>query len=201
MTVQERMLPQLMMRRPTLSGLDKLLLPQCYSLRHYIDSTDDRYWEQIISESFSARYGSGYFADRLKSSDAFRPERVLFICCNDKPVATASAWHSAKFGVTTGQVHYVGVLPGHQGKKLGYLISLAVLYRFVTDGFTDAILETDDFRIAAIKTYIKLGFEPLLVNENQRQRWKDVLSEIVPDNQLELKFADNLSMPIQIFNG
>lgn len=200
MKVQERILPQLMMRRPTLSGLDEVLLPQGYSLRHYMGSADDACWEQIISESFSQRYPAGYFEQRLKTSDVFLPERVLFICCKGEPVATASAWHSPKFGMTTGQVHYVGVLPGHQGKKLGYLISLAVLHRFVEEGFNDAVLETDDFRVPAIKTYIKLGFEPLLVDENQRQRWRDVFSEIVPDNKLELKFADNLSMPIQTFN-
>ena len=46
------------------------------------------------------------------------------------------------------------------------------------EGRTWAVLQTDDFRIPAVKTYLKLGFEPLIVHENQPKRWKDVFSAI-----------------------
>jgi len=39
-------------------------------------------------------------------------------------------------------------------------------------------LETDDYRLPAIKTYLNLGFEPLLVHENQRDRWRNILSAL-----------------------
>ena len=37
---------------------------------------------------------------------------------------------------------------------------LAALYEFARMGLTDAVLETDDDRLAAIKTYQNLGFQP-----------------------------------------
>ncbi len=70
----------------------------------------------------------------------------------------------------------VGVRPGHQGKRLGYLVNLAALHKFAADGRKSSILETDDFRLAAIKTYINLGFTPLLVHENQQERWEKIYS-------------------------
>jgi mycothiol synthase len=39
-----------------------------------------------------------------------------------------------------------------------------------------SILETDDFRIPAIKTYLRMGYKPLLIHENQAERWKDLIT-------------------------
>jgi mycothiol synthase len=72
----------------------------------------------------------------------------------------------------------VAVRPGHQGKRLGYWVGLAAMHQMAREGARRAILRTDDFRIPAIKTYLRLGFEPLLTHKNQRQRWLAVLDEI-----------------------
>ena len=48
----------------------------------------------------------------------------------------------------------------------------------VREGRQRAFLSTDDFRLPAIRTYLKLGFEPYLVHENQRERWRKVLAAI-----------------------
>jgi mycothiol synthase len=201
MAVHERIMPQLMMKRSSLSNLGKVVLPLGYSLRHYKDSNDDLYWEQIISESFSQEYANGYFERSLKTHKSFKPERVLFICHNNgQPVATASAWFNPKYGTSTGQVHYVGVMPSHQGCRLGYYISLAVLHRLALEGFKYTVLETDDFRVAAIKTYLKLGFEPFLVHENQRERWKCLFREMPSNNNPYINYSSTLKGPIHKFD-
>jgi mycothiol synthase len=64
------------------------------------------------------------------------------------------------------------------------------------EGRRRAELRTDDFRVAAIKTYLKLGFEPLLVAENQRRRWRDVLAAIGRGDLVE-RFAGILEGPIR----
>jgi mycothiol synthase len=38
-----------------------------------------------------------------------------------------------------------------------------------------AVLETDDWRLAAIRTYLRLGFEPDPVEEEHAARWRRVL--------------------------
>jgi len=94
----------------------------------------------------------------------------------------------------------VGVLPGHQGKHLGAKVSLAALRRFVEEGRIDAVLQTDDFRLPAIRTYLRLGFEPLPIHENQRQRWRAVFDEILrPD--LVRQFQPTLDGPIARVEG
>jgi len=41
-------------------------------------------------------------------------------------------------------------------------------------GLKAAALHTDDFRLAAIQTYLNLGFSPMIAGENHRARWNTV---------------------------
>jgi mycothiol synthase len=176
----DRKTPQLVMMRK-LDDLPEVELPEGYELRSF-QPGDERTWERIIAEAFDRDVPRGQFGTRIADREAFRPERVLFMCHNGEPVATASAWHVEKYGPETGYVHMVGALPGHQGKGLGYQVSLAALHRMAEERLRRAALQTDDFRLAAVKTYLKLGFEPVLVDENQRQRWAEVLRALgLPD--------------------
>ncbi len=63
-------------------------------------------------------------------------------------------------------LHMVGVLPSHGGKGLGFQVSLAALRQMKREGFTQSVLETDDFRIPAIVTYLKLNFQPEIIHDN-----------------------------------
>jgi mycothiol synthase len=179
------------MRRPNLRNLPAVEPPEGYAFRHY-QPGDERAWETIIGESFQ-RTGDDFEA-RMKADPAFQPQRVWFITQNDEPVATASAWQFPNLWPNTGVMHMVGVRQGHSGKRLGFWVSLAVLHQFLAEGLNDAMLQTDDFRIPAIKIYLKLGFEPLLIDENQRNRWSAVFQTLGGD--LETQFKDILTGPV-----
>jgi mycothiol synthase len=69
--------------------------------------------------------------------------------------------------------------PAHQGQKLGYIVSLAVLNMFVERGCKDAVLETDDHRLPAIKTYRNLGFHPEHRHETHPERWARILADLL----------------------
>lgn len=187
-----KLTPQLVMRRPVLRALPKVELPDGYPLRSFKPG-DETGWEKIIAVTFET--DAFVFDKAMKADPAFRPERVWFITAGGKPVATASAWRKDRFGPNTGYLHMVGVLPGHQGKHLGYWVSLAVMHQFVREGRVDAVLETDDYRIPAIKTYLKMGFEPLLVHENQRQRWRTIF-QTISHPELEKEYDDILMGPV-----
>ncbi len=165
------------MVRPNLENLEPVELPAGYAVRHFRDG-DEQAWEKIIAESFNRKDNSDKFEDRMRKDTACRPERVLFITYNDEPVATASAWYKEKFGADAGYIHMVGVLPGHQGRRLGYWVNMAALQQFVAENRKSAVLQTDDSRLAAIKTYIRLGFEPYLIHENQRDRWHEIFAAL-----------------------
>ena len=51
------------------------------------------------------------------------------------------------------------------GKNLGYSLSLAALNYFRKKGIKEVFLYTDDFRLPAIKTYLKLGFKPVILDK------------------------------------
>lgn len=190
-----RQLPQLLMGRPNLNDLPQVEIPPGYSIHSY-QPGDEKAWDQIIAASFGRKIDEGQFLRVMKSDTAFQPERIFFLAHGHDLVATASAWFIPKYGKDTGCIHYVGVLPGHQGKRLGYWISLVVLWRLVEEGFQKAVLGTDDFRLPAIKVYLQLGFGPILVHENQRERWKNVLTALDPSRKLETKFADVIAGPV-----
>ena len=60
----------------------------------------------------------------------------------------------------------VAVVPAHRGKGLGCAVTLAVRHKLRDEGLCAAELLTDDHRLAAIKTYLDVGFEPSLTHEN-----------------------------------
>jgi mycothiol synthase len=181
------------MLRPNLDGLPPLQLPQGYELRTYRPG-DDVHWTSIVSTAFQ-RDPAGMNFDMLRKDAAFLPERIFFIWHTEEPVATASAWLMRGGLPDAGWVHYVAVLPGHTGKRLGYWVSLATLQRMVAEGRKRGWLSTDDFRLPAIKTYLNLGFEPLLINENQRERWRKVFADLGLPRLCE-SFAQILNGPV-----
>jgi mycothiol synthase len=97
---------------------------------------------------------------------------------NREIVATASARLLPQMYPNAGYVHYVAASPNHAGKKLGYLVSLATLYEFVRLGCTSAVLDTDDFRLPAVKTYLNLGFVPYHTDDTHAERWSTVESNL-----------------------
>ncbi|MBN2452073.1 MAG: GNAT family N-acetyltransferase, partial [Lentisphaeria bacterium] len=185
---------QLRMLRPDLHGLPAPALPEGCRLRCW-QPGDGGHWQRIVAASFGAEPARFCFDRVMRSSPAFRPERVLFLEVDGTPVATASAWYDPAIMPAAGTVHYVGVEPGHQGRHLGYWVTLATLWRMQEEGRRRATLTTDDFRLAAIRTYLRLGFEPLPVHENQRRRWAEVF-EALGSPELTLRYADILAGPL-----
>jgi mycothiol synthase len=191
----DRLLPQLVMRRPTLDGLPAVIVPAGYALRA-MRPEEGPCWTRIVNEAFG-QDKPAFFEKTMRPDLAFRLDRVLFITRNDEPVATASAWHVPKWGEGTGYLHYVATRPDHAGRHVGEVVSIAALHKMVTEGHTSAVLQTDDFRLAAVKVYLRLGFEPVLVDENQRDRWPAVFAQLGrPD--LERRFQALLAGPLTI---
>jgi len=166
------------MVRPNLENLPKLELPDGYSLRSYQEG-DDVHWANIISDSFGGRERTAEDTrNEITGRDVFVPEGLYFVTHQDIPVGTACAWRQSIEETDVGYVHMVGVLGEHTGHKLGKWVSLAVLYYFRYNGFSCSMLDTDDFRIPAIKTYLNLGFVPVYVDDTQPERWEEILKKL-----------------------
>lgn len=191
-----RIAPQLVMRRPHVRELPPIALPPDCTIRCYESAADEAAWDRIIGDSFGMA-AEGMFARSMRPDPAFQPERVFFVCRGVEPVATASAWFVERYGPTVGYLHYVGVMRAHAGHGLGLAASVAALRRLAAEGCTSAVLQTDDFRLPAIKQYLRLGFEPMLVDENQRTRWPDVFSWLDRDDLTD-RFSACLAAPLHL---
>jgi len=93
--------------------------------------------------------------------------------------ATASAQHSPTdsfpFG---GQLGWVAGDPEHKGKGLGYAVSAAAVKRLLDAGYFSIYLLTDDNRLPAVHTYLKMGFVPLLFAPDMAERWRAVCAQL-----------------------
>lgn len=167
-------LPKLAMHKASLDDLPALELLPGFSLRHFMPG-DEAVWEHIIQRSFER---SVAFEAKIGGCSYFQEERVQFICQRNEPVATATAWETEETGDDAGYLHMVGALPEYAGQGLGRAATLAALLRMRSESRKSAILETDDFRLAAIKVYWRLGFRPTYHDETHHQRWTRILKLI-----------------------
>jgi mycothiol synthase len=87
---------------------------------------------------------------------------------------SACAWLIDPAERVTGTLHMVCVLPEHRGAGLSLPVCLAVLHRFRERGFRRVRLSTHEWRLGAIKTYLRLGFRPLYRHPMHPQQWPAV---------------------------
>ena len=168
---------QLLMKRRTLRDVKKPRCPKGYSLRTYQDG-DDVHWARIIAKAFRTQCPPSVFWREIANQKLFRPERVFFLLHEGKPVGTATAWSKPEFGSRAGYVHMVALLPEYTGKGLGKKLTTAVLWYFTENRLSSAFLHTDDHRLPAIRIYLELDFEPVIGNEDDRNRWLEVFRDL-----------------------
>ncbi len=176
----ERIEPQLCMIRPDLGRLPAVELPEGYSIRTSRGGAG-AHWARILGRAFDGvdTWPVEKYREIMLADPAWRADRIFFICDPDgMPCATAGAYRAKRWGPEAGYLHWVGVCPDHRGRRLGYAVSLACLHKFRAEGCDCAVLQTDDFRLPAIRIYLRLDFEPLVIHPNQPARWDAVFGQL-----------------------
>lgn len=164
---------QLSMQRPSLDDLPELpVLPPGYTLRKYREG-DLKPLATLLGSAFDdAEWTDGRVREAL--IDHVDVPSTYLIDYGGLAVATASAMLSPTGPEGSGTLFWVAAEGAHGGRRLGYAVSLAVLHEFVQYGCHDADLLTDDDRIPAIKTYLKLGFVPVYRDDTHPARWAEI---------------------------
>ncbi len=152
-------------------------LPEGYSLRTYKPG-DDKAMIELMRKAGFEDWGD---CQLIPLKNRALPDGMFFIVYEKtgKLVATASASHNGTGNIPfSGTLDWVGADPEHKGRGLGYLVCAAVVRRLLEAGYKYISLRTDDFRLPAIKTYIKLGFIPKIDSEQIRARWQRVYEQL-----------------------
>ena len=178
------------MARPHLRDLPPLFLPDGFVIRTWRDG-DEAAWGAIMDPPGAIPVTGGWTIEAVRARHvrhpSFRPEWTFFaVDATDPqatPLASATAWREIDAQPGHGAIHMVAALPEWRGKGLGRAVTLAALYALDARGDVVATLKTDDWRVAAIRTYLGLGFLPVwrpdgdddTLGEDHRDRWSAVM--------------------------
>ena len=171
-------LPQLHMKR-TLSGLPPLVVPAGYALRH-LEPCDAAVWAALLARNGELGEWSIDKAEPYFAADSRMPlEGAFFMTAGGEPVATAQL-HLKPDGpyAPVPELGWVAVDPAHQGHGLAAVTSVAVMHYAASTGHRAIFLMTDDHRLPAIWTYLKLGFEPWITDASHPDRWRVVREKL-----------------------
>jgi RimJ/RimL family protein N-acetyltransferase len=176
--------PQLRMRRGHLDELEDVHVPAGITLTRYEPGDDDA-WLALLNRNDQLRQpGRDGRPERWKQPPWRRErsdiplETVHFARQQDRAVATACGIHHPGDEVEW-ELGWVAADPAVRGKGLGRLVCLATMrFLHARFGARDVFLLTDDERLPAIRTYLRLGFEPEPSSMPERRRWSRVLSQI-----------------------
>ena len=95
----------------------------------------------------------------------------LLLDTEGTPIGTAMAWDGEFAGGLRGRVHWVGIVPAHQGKGLAKPLLSTVLQRLARD-HRAAFLTTQTTSYRAVNLYLNLGFVPYLTDGSDREGWR-----------------------------
>ena len=109
-------------------------------------------WEDLMGELVP---GGMMFCENMASKES---------------VAVACAMRKSAASVELG---WVAVIPAHRGKALAYALCATLIAHVFASGFTQVNLTTQDQRLGALKTYLQLGFKPVLEPPTLK-RWQRV---------------------------
>lgn len=148
-----------------------------YGLRCFTEA-DETAWLRLMAEAGFEGWDSGRLAGMLR---AVLPDGFFLVVHRPtaRVVATAVATHNPEelhpYG---GELGWVAADPVHSGHGLGRAVCSAVVARLLSAGYRRIYLKTDDFRLAALKVYLTMGFVPLLYAEDMAERWRAVYEKL-----------------------
>lgn len=164
------------MRLPELSDLPPAPSHESgYALRTAV-SSDYEQLAELLSEAFEDRWDAERVAVEFSPGNGV--EAIYVVVSTAGLVATASARRLPDRYPGAGYVHYVGVRVSERGRRLGEVVTRRVLVHFAAAGLDQAVLETDDFRLPAVRTYLRLGFVPEPRTPGDARRWSKVLRKL-----------------------
>lgn len=196
---------QLMMFRRA-APVPAIKLPDGWTIRSMLPG-EEAVWPLVCGSEFGQAEGLSPLErwQRMMGSDpAVLPENVFFACdAAGQPMATATLrllsasqldrFPPARQGLC--YLHYVAAQPSCRGIGIGSTVTARVLERGIELGLPECVLNTDDFRLAALKSYFRLGWMPVLGDPTMRARWQAVLAALGLDSAAAMDLDGNI-MPL-----
>jgi len=134
-------------------------------------------WLDIMQYGLSeTREDQSYYQKCMLDLAGYEEDKCFFILRDGTPVASITV--VCNYETKEGLIHMVGSLPQCRGKGVGGMLGQVALHALKSSGMETAFLRTDDFRVPAIRSYLRMGFQPDVSTEEFAQRWDAVFSAI-----------------------
>ncbi len=156
---------------------EPVALPAGFSIRSYAPGDGQAYSQLRVSAGFSAWTDEDlhqYFHKTL-------PDGLLFVVddATGNLVSSAGAEHNDAFEAPcNGTLGWVMTSPGYRGRGLCRALCTHVTEKLLGHGYRRLNLSTDDWRLPAIATYLRIGWRPWFYEPDMPQRWHDVLEKL-----------------------
>jgi mycothiol synthase len=150
-------------------------LPSGYTLRTYLHGDETRFFKLMELAGWP-----GWNEDVLQPWLLRILPEGWFVAVHEQSgeiVASAMALRSETYS-SGGELGWLAADPTHIGKGLGMAVSAAVTARFIDEGYLNIHLYTEDFRLAALKTYLKLGYVPFPYASEMLDRWRNICDQL-----------------------
>lgn len=163
----------LTMVREHMDHLPSFACPAGFHIRSFVRG-DQRHWAMIEALA-------GEFTDQDEALHDFEEEFgaalesmedrcFLLEERSGEAIGTATAWYGDFAGHQRGRVHWVGIIPAYQGRKLAKPLLSAVMARLARD-HANAFLTTQTTSYRAINMYLDFGFVPFLADAADEAGW------------------------------
>lgn len=152
-------------------------IPEGFILRTFRDGDEENYIQLMRNAGFT--YWDHALCERIKQNSL--PDGIFFLEEKISGTLAAAAMANRSQEATAdqvGELGWVGVDPVFRGKHLAATVCKAVQARFRREGYKKAFLRTDDFRLPAVKTYISLGWLPVINDPEMEKRWDRVCKKL-----------------------
>jgi GNAT superfamily N-acetyltransferase len=164
----------------TLNEIGQDPFPEGFHVRMYQQKTDRDVWCQLIVDTGmmdTPDQANRYFDQTFLPHLALFRSRCFFLVDDHcgATIGTTTAWFADVAGETIGQIHFVGILPAYQGRKLSRPLVKTAL-RTSLAHYERTFLITQPYRITAISLYLSIGFVPWIKDQDDRTEWNQVMA-------------------------
>ena len=160
---------------------DAIKFPDGYYMRSYNNKSDGENWCKCCNGGgFDIEAtDSGIFENKMLGDKYINPDNIFFLIAPNGDIAGTITYRYTENDENTGIIHMVAIEKSYQGKGLAYPMNLYAVQKALDDGKKKIILTTDDWRIPAIKAYLRAGFCPVIKpgDKDMENRWSEVMKK------------------------
>ena len=157
----------------------ELTIPENCSIVSFphLDNALDK-WLDIIQYGLTEGLcGPEYYKEVMSDEyPNYQDDKCFFLLENGEAVATLTV--ICDYDKKEGYIHMVACKDTCRGKGYGTLLNKLAIKTLKNEGMDTAYLTTNDWRIPAIKSYLRAGFEPDTSTDDFKERWDKIYDTI-----------------------